>query len=220
MSIPNPELLRAEFLGITVRHDDVESDRQQLASVFASIGERYELTRMEYVEGGATLNGGAGSELVMRTAHTAAAGVTTLGFHEGLERVVGMLREGVARLDGAPMWIDDITLVAVWDLEHDDAARDYMTEEVLGLDEERRALLAGDDEDDASHGLRLWRRLGEGMLDAAIEPMHSDLSKLYLRLVYTDDSLADLAEVAERAEAVNAYLHGQLVAFIRAGARR
>ena len=221
MSAPDAELLRAEFLGITVRHDEHDTPRDQLAATFAAISERYDLTRMEYTDGGATLSGGAGSELVLRPGHTAAAGVTSLGFHEGLERVAGMLREGLARLEPGPLLaVEDITLVAVWDLEHEDAARDYLTREVLGLDPERQALLASDD-DDASHGLRLWRSLGDGMLDVAVEPMHSDTSKLYLRLVYTDDNPIDeVDDVIERAEAVNQYLHGRLVAFICAGAPR
>lgn len=221
MNEPNPELLRAEFLGITVRHEDVDHDREALALLFARSGERYELNRMEYTDGGATLTGASGSELVMRPSQTASAGVTALGFHEGLERVASLLEEAVAMHGHDRLWIDDITLVAVWDCEEDDAARAYLTDEVLGLDPERQELLAGDDPDEAAHGLRVWRRLGAGSLDIAIEPMHADTSKIYVRLVYSEDEpVADIPAVMERADAVNTYLHGPLVAFVRARARR
>ena len=221
MTGPDAELLRAEFLGITVRHADEESSRAELASMFAALSERYELNRMEYVDDGATFTGSGGSELVMRPGHTASAGVTSLGFLEGLDRVGGMLRDGLARVTpGAPLAVDDVTLVAAWDLEEEDGARRYLSDEVLGIARDRQALLA-DDADDPSFGMRLWRKLGDGMLDIAVEPMHSDTSKLYLRLVYNEDGFVDgLDDVLERAEAVNAYMHGPLAAFIRAGVRR
>jgi hypothetical protein len=220
MREPNPDLLRAEFLGITVRHDEVHHDREDLALLFARSGERYELNRMEYTEGGATLSGASGSELVLRATQTASAGVTGLGFHEGLERVSSLLEEATDPHGHDRLWIEDITLVAVWDCEEADAARRYLTDEVLGLDAERQDLLGGD-EDEAAHGLRVWRRLGEGSLDIALEPMHSDTSRIYIRLVYSqDDPVPDVDAVAERADAVNAYLHGPLVAFVRARARR
>lgn len=220
MNGPNPDLLRAEFLGITVRHEEVRHDREALGLLFARVGEHHELTRMEYTEGGATLSGTSGSELVLRSGQTASAGVTTLGFHEGLERVAGLLEEAIAPHGFDRLWIDDITLVAVWDCEDEDAARRHLTDEVLGIDAERLELLAGD-EHDAAHGLRVWRRLGEGSLDIAVEPMHSDTSKIYVRLVYSEDEpVADIPAVMERAEAVNTYLHGPLAAFVRARARR
>jgi hypothetical protein len=218
---PNPDLLRAEFLGVTVRHEEVRHDREATALLFAGAGERYELTRMEWSpEGGATMSGSNGAELVLRPAQTASATVTGLGFHEGLERVTGLLDEALAGHAHERLWIDDITLVAIWDCEEEDAARRHLSDEVLGLDRERADLLGGED-DDAAHGLRVWRRLGEGSLDIAVEPMHADTSKIYVRLVYSeDDAVPDTAAVAERAEAVNAYLHGPLAAFVRARARR
>lgn len=220
MNEPNPDLLRAEFLGITVRHEDVRHDREALALLFAHTGERYDLTRMEYTDGGATMSGSSGSELVLRPGQTASAGVTGLGFHEGLERVSSLLEEALDGHDHERLWIDDITLVAVWDCEDEDAARRYLTDEVLGLDAERLELLAGD-EPEAAHGLRVWRRLGEGSLDIAVEPMHADTSKIYVRLVYSeDDPVPDVPAVVERADAVNTYLHGPLAAFVRARARR
>lgn len=221
MTGPDPELLRAEFLGITVRHDEVDHDREATALLFAAAGQRYELTRLEWNgEGGATLSGANGAELVLRPTQTASAAVTGLGFNEGLERVVGLLDEAIVPQAHERLWIDDITLVAVWDCEEPDAARRYLSDEVLGLDRERAEMLAGEEEDTA-HGLRVWRRLGEGSLDIAVEPMHADTSKIYVRLVYSEDEpVADTGAVVERAHAVNTYLHGPLAAFVRARARR
>ncbi len=221
MTGPDPELLRAEFLGITVRHEAADTSRADLAALFADMSTRYELNRMEFVDGGATLAGASGSEVVLRPDQTASAGVTGLGFREGLDRVSGMLRDALARVETRDrLWIDDVTLVAVWDCETEDGARRYLSDDVLGLGDESQELLAGDD-DEASHGLRVWRRLGNGTLDVAVEPMHTDTSKIYVRLVYSDDDVADGADaVIESAEAVNEYLHGPLVAFVRARARR
>ncbi|MFN8122045.1 MAG: hypothetical protein U0237_06400 [Thermoleophilia bacterium] len=220
---PNPDLLRAEFLGITVRHEETVRDREAAALLLARFGEAYDLNRLEYGEEGATLSGPTGSELVLRPAQTAAAGVTNLGFREGLERVLGLLEEGLSHVGADRMWIEDLTLIAVWDTEDPDGARRYLTDEVLGIDAERRELLGGDDDEEegASHGLRVWRRLGEGALDIAVEPMHTDPSRIYLRLVYAqDEPVYDLQEVGARAEAVDAYLHGPLASFIQARARR
>lgn len=219
---PNPDLLRAEFLGITVRHDEVTRDREAAALLLARFGVAYDLNRLEYSDDAATLSGPTGSELVLRPTQTAAAGVTSLGFREGLERVIGMLEEGLSAISADRLWIEDLTLIAVWDTEDPEGARRYLTDEVLGLDVERRELLGGDDEEEAaSHGLRVWRRLGEGALDIAIEPMHTDPSRIYIRLVYAQDEPAyDLLEVGQRAEAVDQYLHGPLASFIQARARR
>lgn len=220
---PDPELLRAEFLGITVRHEETVRDREAAALLLARFGTAYDLNRLEFGDEGATLSGPSGSELVLRSTQTAAAGVTNLGFHEGLERVQGLLEEGLAHVGADRLWIEDLTLIAVWDTEDPEGARRYLTDEVLGLDAERRELLGGDDDEEeaASHGLRVWRRLGEGALDIAVEPMHTDPSRMYLRLVYAqDEPVYDLQEVAARAEAVDAYLHGPLASFIQARARR
>ena len=40
---PDPALLRIEFLGLTVRHDDVEMPREDLAAFFADVSDRYGL---------------------------------------------------------------------------------------------------------------------------------------------------------------------------------
>ena len=54
---PDPALLRIEFLGLTVRHDDVEMPREDLASFFADVSDRYGLNRFEYhSDAGATLS--------------------------------------------------------------------------------------------------------------------------------------------------------------------
>ena len=51
---------------------------------------------------------------------------------------------------------------------------------MLQVDEERLDLLGGED---VSLGLRIWRRAGDSALEVAIEPMHSEPSKVYIRLV-------------------------------------
>ena len=217
---PNPDLLRVEFLGITLRHEECPIGREQLAGLFAEVGEIYGLNRLEFgSDGGVAMTGGNGSELSARSGQTASCAVTSLGFHEGSDRVHGLMSDALGRIGAfEPFWIDDITLVAVWDCEEADEGRRYLTDEVLALDEERIEML-GDDE--AAHGLRMWRRVGEGSVDVAIEPMHSDPSKIYIRLVYSqDDPVAELAAVAERAESLNTYLRGPLVSFVSARARR
>lgn len=217
---PHPDLLRVEFLGVTLRHDDRPLGREQLAGLFGEVGERYGLNRLEFgADGGVAMTGGNGSELSARTGQTASCAVTVLGFTEGSDRVHGLMADALENIGaGEPLWIDDITLVAIWDCEEPDEARRYLTDDVLAFDEERIDMLG---DEDASNGLRMWRRVGEGSVDIAIEPMHSDTSKLYLRLVYSqDDPVVDLVSVAERAEGLNAYLRGPLTAFVRARARR
>jgi hypothetical protein len=219
MTTPNPELLRAEFLGIAVRHREVTHDREQAALLLAQHGQRFDLTRLEFADGGATLSGASGTELVLRSTQTAVAGVTGLGFREGRTRVLALLEEGLGQHVHDELWIEDITLVAVWDTEDPDGARRYLTDRVIGLDPERRALLDEDD-DAAEHGLRVWRRLGAGSLDCAIEPMHSDPDQIYIRLAYAqDEPVANAAAVGACADAVNDFLHGPLAAFVRAHTR-
>ncbi|MFN8110607.1 MAG: hypothetical protein U0Y82_12305 [Thermoleophilia bacterium] len=217
---PDPELLRAEFLGMAVRHDDLPRDRDTPALLLARSGEAYELNRLEFTDDMATLTGANGAELTMRPGQTTASSSTPLGFHEGLGRALGLLAEGLAPHEPERLWIEDLTLIAAWDTEEPDGARRYLTRDVLALDAERLQLLGSEDED-ASHGLRVWRRFGDGSLDVAIEPMHSDPSRFYLRLAYAqDEPVGDLAAVGDRAEALNAYLHGRLAEFILARAPR
>jgi hypothetical protein len=220
VSGPHADLLRTEFLGVTVRHAEVAHDREIVALLMARSGERFGLTRLEFSEAGAALSGGDGTELVLRADRTSAAVVTDLGFMEGVERIAALLEEGMASHAPEDLWVEDITLVATWDTEEPGGARRYLSDEVLTLDAARRELLDGDD-GEASHGMRVWRRLGEGSLDCAIEPMHADADRIYVRLVYSqEEPVGDVAAVVERAEAVNGFLHGPLVAFVRACARR
>jgi hypothetical protein len=217
---PHADLLRAEFLGVTLRHPHVDHDREVVALLMARSGERFGLTRLEYTDAGAAMSGGDGTELVLRCDQTSAAVVTELGFREGVQRVAALLEEGMAWHAPGALGVEDITLVATWDTEEPDGARRYLRDEVLTLDAARRELLDGDD-GDASHGMRVWRRLGEGTLDCSVEPMHSDPSRIYVRLVYAQEEPVDgVAAVVECAEAVNGFLHGPLVAFVRACARR
>lgn len=215
----NPDLLRAEFLGVTVRFDDVELPRDDLASFFSLVSSSYDLPRFEYhPEGGATFSSSEGSEFVIKPGHAACGGVTRLGFHEGLERVEGLVGEAVERYGIGPMWLDDVTLVATWDLEDEDAGKRLLIDDVLRFDEERMALFDGED---LSLGLRVWRSLGEGTVDCSIEPMHADHSRIYLRLVYSQrDQTIDLQSLLAAVEEVNAFLHGPVKSFVLTVARR
>ena len=110
---PNPDLLRTEFLGLTVRFDDVDLSREDMALFFAGTSGRYGLNRLEYhADGGATMSGPDGAEFVLRPAQAASCGVTRLGLAEGLERVGGLLEEAIDRYRVGSMWIEDVTLVA------------------------------------------------------------------------------------------------------------
>lgn len=216
---PDPALLRIEFVGLTVRHDEVEMPREDLAAFFATVSDRYGLGRFEYhSDAGATLSGVNGSECVLRPTHIASCGVTGLGYLEGVERVVGLVGEAVERYGIGEMWVEDITLVAIWDVEDEESARALLVENVLQIDDDRLELLQADD---VSLGLRIWRRRGESSLECAIEPMHSEPSKVYLRLVQTSsDVLPDTAALREATDAVHEFLLGPLAAFMMARARR
>ena len=87
---PNPDLLRIEFLGITAHHDEVEMPREDLALFFAGLSGPYGLSRLEYhSDAGATFSGPDGAECVLRPGQIASCGVTSLGYREGLGRVIG-----------------------------------------------------------------------------------------------------------------------------------
>jgi hypothetical protein len=214
---PSTELLRVEFLGVTVRHEEVPLERADLALHFADIGERHGLTRMDYHDagaGGATLSGPEGAELALRPGQIGACGVTNLGYREGMERVVGAVAESVERFGVGRMWAEDITLVAVWDLEDPVTARALLTDDILRVDDDRLEMLGGDD---VSLGLRIWKRAGESSLECAIEPMHAEPAKLYLRLMLTDgEPLADIAALTELVDGVHEYLMGPLRSFVLA----
>ena len=215
----NPDLLRSEFLGVTVRFDDVDLPRDDLAAFFSAVSASYDLPRFEYhPEGGATFSSPEGSEFVIKPGHAACGGVTSLGFKQGLERVEGLLGDAIERYGIGPMWLDDVTLVATWDLEDEDAGRRLLIEDVLRFDDERMSLLDGED---LSLGLRVWRSLGEGTVDCSIEPMHADHSRIYLRLVYSQRDLTlDLPSLLAAVDEVNVFLHGPVKSFVLAVARR
>lgn len=215
----NPDLLRIEFLGVTLRHDEVALPREDLAIFFASVGERYGLTRMEFhPDAGATFSGPDGAECVLRPAQMASCGVTGMGYREGLERVVGLVGEAAERYRIGELWIEDVTLVAVWDAGDAEAARELLVEGVLQMEDDRLELLAGDE---VTLGLRIWRRSGDASVEIAVEPMHSEPSKVYLRLVHTQgDSVPDAAALREVTDSVHEYLTGPLTAFLTTRARR
>lgn len=215
---PNPDLLRVEFLGLTVRHDPVDMPRDDLALFFASISDRYGLSRLEYhSDGGATYSSQDGAEFVLRPSQTASCAVTGLGYREGLERVVGLVEEAVERYEIGQLWIEDVTLVAVWDLEEADLVRELLAGTLLQIDSERLGLLGGDD---VAVGLRIWRQSGDAAMECAVEPMHAEPSKVYIRLVHTQgDELTEASALREVADAVHAFLLGPLTSFIMARAR-
>ncbi|MCU0308905.1 MAG: hypothetical protein MUE51_14285 [Thermoleophilia bacterium] len=216
---PNPDLLRTEFLGLTVRYDDVVLPREDLAAFFAAVSERHSLTRMElHPEGGATFTGPDGGELVIRPGQAASGGVAHLGVDEAVERVAVLLGEAVERYGIGAFWIEDVTLVASWDTERDDGARRLIGEDLLGFDEERSAPVAGED---LAFGLRIWRRLGEGTVDVAIEPMHAEPGRLYLRVAYAQqDPVPDVAALVACIEQVAGFLRGPVRSLVLELARR
>jgi len=215
----NPDLLRIEFLGVTLRHDEVDLPREDLAIFFASVGERYGLTRLEFhADSGATFSGPEGAECVLRPTQIASCGVTGMGYREGLERVVGMVGEAAERYGIGDLWIEDITLVAVWDAESPEAARELLVDNILQMEDDRLELLDGED---VSLGLRIWRRAGESSMECAVEPMHAEPAKVYLRLVQTQgEVISDAAALREATDAVHDFLTGPLTAFMMARARR
>lgn len=212
---PNPDLMRIEFIGLTVRHDEVALPREDLAMLFASVSDRYGLSRLEYhSDPGATLSGADGSEFVLRPSQMASCGVTGLGYREGIERVVGLVGEAVERYGIGELWVEDITLVAVWDVEDAEAARRLLVESVLQVGDDRLDLLEGDE---VTLGLRIWRRSGQSSVECAIEPMHSEPSKVYLRLVETlGEPVADAAALQTAVDEVHRFLVGPLRAFMMA----
>ena len=217
---PDPELLRTEFLGVTVRFEDVPLDREDLALFFARAGGRYELHRFEYhPEGGVTMAGADGTEFILRPGQISSCGVTRLGLGEGSQRVVGLLAEAADRYGVGPMWVDDATVVAAWDLQDEDAARTLLLDDVARLDEERLAPLGP--AADLSVGLRVWRSLGDGSLDLSLEPMHADTSKVYIRLAFSQpDPVADTAALSAVVDRLAEYLQGPVTEFVVSLARR
>ncbi len=92
---PNPDLLRTEFLGVTVRFDDVDLPRDDLGAFFAGTAPATSSP------GSSTTPTAArrcpspdGVRVRHRPAHAACGGVTSLGFAQGLERVDGLLERG------------------------------------------------------------------------------------------------------------------------------
>lgn len=217
---PDPELLRAEFIGLTVRHGPLDLERERIAVLFSDVGPRYGFDRLEMAaEGGAGMSGEEGAELVLRPEQTTSCAVTRLGYHEGIDRVTGALADALECFEAGLLSVEDITLVASWDCGGaPESARRIVADGVLGIDEERAELLGGED---LSMGLRLWRELGLGSVECALEPMHSDPERLYIRLVYSQpDPVIEAGSLRECADAMNDFLHGPLSAFVRARARR
>ena len=138
----NPDLLRIEFLGVTLRHYQVDLPREDLAIFFASVGERYGLSRLEFnADAGATFSGPDGAECSLRSTQITSCGVTGMGYREGLERVVGLVGEAAERYGLGELWIEDVTLVAIWDAGDPEAARGLLVNDVLRMEDDR---LVGD----------------------------------------------------------------------------
>jgi hypothetical protein len=216
---PNPDQLRVEFLGLTVRHDPVDMPRDDIALFFASISDRYGLGRLEYhSDGGATFSSPDGAEFVLRPSQIASCAVTGMGYREGVERVIGLVEEAVERYEIGELWIEDVTLVGAWDVEDAELVHELLAGGVLQIDAERLELLGGDE---LAVGLRIWRQAGEAAMECAIEPMHAEPSKVYIRLVHTQgDALAEASRLRGVADGVQGFLVGPLTSFILASAHR
>lgn len=217
--IPDPELLRVEYLSLAARHDDVDLPRDEVAAFFAAAGERYGLTRLELEpEGGATLTGPGSVEFVLRPGRLASGTATAFGYREGAERAVGLAQEASARFGVGELWLDDVTLVAIWDCGDPEAVRAILSDGVAGAGAERLEVLGGDE---VSVGLRIWRRRGERSTECALEPVHSDPSRIYVRLIEAQvEPLEGAAELIEVADEVRDFLYGPLADFVLAACRR
>jgi len=131
---------------------------------------------------------------------------------------VGLVEESVERYEIGQLWIEDVTIVGVWDVEDAEVVRELLAGSVLQIDDERLELLGGDE---VSVGLRIWRQAGDASMECAVEPMHAEPSKLYIRLVHTQgEPLSEASSLREVADAVNGFLLGPLTSFILASARR
>ena len=108
---PDPELLRAEFIGLTVRHGPLDLERERIAVLFSDVGPRYGFDRLEMAaEGGAGMSGEEGAELVLRPEQTTSCAVTRLGYHEGIDRVTGALADALECFEAGLLSVEDITL--------------------------------------------------------------------------------------------------------------
>jgi len=216
---PDPELLRVEFVGATLTHEPRDLPRGLLASFFSDVSDRYGFERLELLpEGGAGLAGESGAELILRPDQVTSCSVTALGYHEGLERVAGALAEALDRFGPDDLAIDDVTLVATWECGEEEEVRRILAAGLAGDGQEAGGLL---DHDEASIGLRVWRPLGSGSLECAIEPVHAEPWRLYVRLVYAQrDPVTEAGSVSERLDAVRAFLLGPVTDFVLARAAR
>jgi hypothetical protein len=207
----DPELLRVEFIGATVRHAPRDLPRDEIATFFSTVSDRYGFDRLELLpEGGASMSGEAGAELVLRGDQTTSCTVTGLGYREGRERVGDALSEALELFGGEEVSIEDLTLVATWDLEGAGAAKRLLADGLLSSSGSE--LL---EEGDASVGIRVWRRLWSGTLECSIEPMHAEPSRLYVRLVYAEhEPVTEVGTILERADEVREFLHGPLTEFV------
>jgi hypothetical protein len=207
----DPELLRVEFIGATVRHDPHDLPRGDIAAFFSTVSDRYGFDRLELLaEGGASLSGEGGAELILRGDQTTSCSVTGLGYREGRERVGDALSEALELFGTDEVSIEDLTLVASWDLDGPGAAKQLLADGLLSSGGSQ--LL---DEGEASVGIKVWRRLGGGSLECLIEPMHAEPSKLYLRLVYAEqEPVGDVPAILERADEMREFLHGPLTEFV------
>ena len=117
--------------------------------------------------------------------------------------------------------MEDVTLVAVWDVGDPEVAARAARWQTSCRSTRTAWSCSGGDE--VSLGLRIWRQSGEASLECAVEPMHAEPSKVYIRLVQTsaDDAgrgVAALREASRRR--ARASCSGRWPSFILARARR
>ena len=180
---PNPDLLRIEFLGITAAPRRGGDAARGPRALLRRLSDRYGLTRLEYhSDAGATFSGPDGAECVLRPAQIASCGVTGLGYREGVERVVGLLS---ARPSSATASASSGSRTSPWwpcgTWRTSESARELLVGNVLQVDEDRLDLLGG--ERRLAGAAHLAPRAASRPWRCAIEPMHSEPSKVYIRLV-------------------------------------
>ncbi len=127
--------------------------------------------------------------------------------------------EAVDRYGIGDMWVEDITIVAVWDVGDEEAARALLVENVLQIDDDRLDLLQARRRVAGAAHLAPARRHVAGVrrrADAlrAVEGLHP------ARRRRRRTTLADVAALREAADAVHEFLLGPLAAFMMARARR
>ena len=216
-----PTCCASSSSALTVRHDDVDMPREDLALFFASVSDRYGLSRLEYhSDAGATFSSPDGAEFVLRPAQMASCG----GHRPGLPRGPrarggpGRARPSSATAS-ASIWVEDITLVAVWDVgDPEAAARAAGRQRPADRRGPPRAARGRRGVPGAAHlaprgrGVARVRRRADAL--GAVEGLHPPGPDA------AATSIADAAALREATDAVHEFLLGPLTAFMMARARR